>query len=166
MPVPRSLNGRFDEWFFVSAAARVSPVPFAPAVPTAATVMFSALLPISNRMLSPTEMLPTDETLMLVEPADAGAASRAWAPAMPTAVTVPSSSRLPYPMAILWPTVKPAALVTGTLVEWAGMVIGPSGTGCHSGVLAVAADPWLTIAALWPLPEESTTVAPLLSSNL
>jgi hypothetical protein len=38
-------------------------------------------------------------------------------------------------MAIFWPALKPDVPVTGTLVEPAGTVIGPSGTGCHSGVL-------------------------------
>ena len=41
-------------------------------------------------------------------------------------------------MASFWPTLKPEVLVTGTLVEPAGTVmIGPSGSGCHSGVLAL-----------------------------
>src|SRR5215475_4834807 len=61
-------------------------------------------------------------------------------------------------MASFWPTVKPDVLLTGTLVEPAGTVmIGPSGTGCHSGVLALGG---LTIVALRPLPDESSAVAP------
>jgi len=40
-------------------------------------------------------------------------------------------------------------LVTGTLVEPAGTVIGPSGTGCHSGVLKF---PGLMIVPPRPLP--------------
>src|SRR6266516_4161814 len=63
-------------------------------------------------------------------------------------------------MAIFWPTVKPDVLVTGTLVEPVGIVItGPSGRGCHSGVLALAAVPVLTIVAVRPLPDKSSTVA-------
>jgi len=50
-------------------------------------------------------------------------------------------------MAIFWPTVKPDVLVTGTLVEPAGIAMtGPSGSGCHSGVLAVAAVPFPALA--------------------
>ena len=49
-------------------------------------------------------------------------------------------------MAIFSPTTKPATLVTGTLVEPAGIVItGPSGRGCHSVVLLPAAVPMLAI---------------------
>ena len=66
-------------------------------------------------------------------------------------------------MAIFWPTAKPDVLVTGTLVEPAGIVIGPSGTGCHSGVLKF---PGLMMVALRPLPDESSAVSPESSSNL
>ncbi len=66
-------------------------------------------------------------------------------------------------MAIFWPTLKPDVLVTGTLVEPAGTVIGPSGSGCHSGVLTF---PGLMMVALWPLPDESSAVSPESSSNL
>ena len=49
-------------------------------------------------------------------------------------------------MAIFWPTLKPDVLVTGTLVEPAGIVMtGPSGSGCHSGVLTF---PGLMIVSL------------------
>ncbi len=59
---------------------------------------------------------------------------------------------------------NPDVLVTGTLVEPAGIVMtGPSGSGCHSGVLTF---PGLMIVALWPLPDESTAVSPESSSNL
>ncbi len=45
-------------------------------------------------------------------------------------------------MAIFSPTTKPATLVTGTLVEPTGIVItGPSGSGCHSVVLAAGRRP-------------------------
>jgi len=45
-------------------------------------------------------------------------------------------------MAIFSPTANPEMLVTGTLVEPAGIVItGPSGRGCHSVVLLLAAVP-------------------------
>ena len=67
-------------------------------------------------------------------------------------------------MASFWPTVKPDVLVTGTLVEPAGTVmIGPSGSGCHSGVLGLGG---LMIVALRLLPDESSAVAPASSSNL
>ena len=43
-------------------------------------------------------------------------------------------------MAIFSPTAKPATLVTGTVVEPAGIVItGPSGKGCHNVVALPAA---------------------------
>ena len=48
-------------------------------------------LSMSNRILSPTEMLATDDTLMLVSPAFASAASQACVPGLPTAVTVTTS---------------------------------------------------------------------------
>jgi len=57
---------------------------------------------------------------------------------------------------------KPDTLVTGTLVEAAGIVItGPSGRGCHSVVLLLAAVPTLAIlcvSALEPVP--IATVSP------
>src|SRR5262249_29587073 len=66
-------------------------------------------------------------------------------------------------MASFWPTVKPDVLLTGTLVEPAGTVmIGPSGTGCHSGVLALGG---LAIVALRPLPGESSAGAPGLGAR-
>ena len=46
---------------------------------------------MSNRILSPTEMLATDDTLMLVSPAFASAARQACVPGLPTAVTVTTS---------------------------------------------------------------------------
>ncbi len=53
-------------------------------------------------------------------------------------------------MPIFWPTTKSATLATGTFVEPAGIVItGPSGRGCHSVVLLLAAVPMLkTLRAL------------------
>ena len=67
-------------------------------------------------------------------------------------------------MAILSPALKPDVLVTGTLVEPAGIVMtGPSGSGCHSGVLTF---PTPMIVPLRPLPDESSAVAPEASSNL
>ena len=66
-------------------------------------------------------------------------------------------------MVILSPTLKPDVLVTGTLVEPSGTVIGPSGRGCHSGVLTF---PTPMIVPLRPLPDESSAVAPEASSNL
>src|SRR5438874_2162013 len=67
-------------------------------------------------------------------------------------------------MASFWPTVKPEVLVTGTLVAPAGTVmIGPSGSGCHSGVLWLGG---LMIVASRPLPDESSAVGPESSSNL
>ena len=59
---------------------------------------------------------------------------------------------------------KPELLVTGTLVERTGIVMtGPSGSGCHSGVLWLGG---LMIVALRPLPDESSAVGPESSSNL
>ena len=67
-------------------------------------------------------------------------------PGRPTAVTVATSWLAPEPRPTFWPTVKPFVLVTGTLVEPAGIVItGPSGSGCHSVVLPEAAVPRLAI---------------------
>src|SRR3954465_14286533 len=83
MPVPQSLNGRFDAWSNCSGAARVRPVPVAPAVPTAVTVTHSIPwvgLAMSRRIRSPTEMLVTDETLRLVAPAGAAPGRRARGP--------------------------------------------------------------------------------------
>src|SRR4051812_22359492 len=48
-------------------------------------------------------------------------------------------------MPIFCPTAKPVMLATGRLVEPTGIVIGPSGCGCQSVVLAVAAVPTLAI---------------------
>jgi len=50
---------------------------------------------MSSRMRSPTAMLVTDVTLMLVAPACAPAARRAWTPGRPTAVTVATSMWAP-----------------------------------------------------------------------
>src|SRR4051795_9297809 len=94
MPVPQSLNGRFDAWLNCSGAARVRPVPAAPAVPTAVTVTHSIPwvgLAMSKRIRSPAEMLFTDDTLRLVAPAGAAADRRARVPGRPTAVTVATS---------------------------------------------------------------------------
>ena len=65
-------------------------------VPTCATVTVSMPWPtlsMSSLILSPTEMLATEVTLMLVEPAGASAPSRAWVPGFPTEVTVATSNR-------------------------------------------------------------------------
>ncbi len=54
-------------------------------------------------------------------------------------------------MPIFWPTAKPAALVTGRLVEPAGIVShGPVETGMNSVVMAVAAVPTLAILRVSP----------------
>ena len=65
-------------------------------------------------------------------------------------------------MAIFSPTAKPATLVTGTLVEPAGIVItGPSGRGCHSVVLLPAAVPMLAILRVsTPEPVSMSIVSP------
>ena len=63
-PVPRSLNGRLDEWAMVSGAARVRPVPLAPGVPTAVTVTVSIRDPMSSRMVSPAEMFVVELTFL------------------------------------------------------------------------------------------------------
>ena len=94
-PVPRSLKGRLDEWSNFSGAARPRPVPFAPGVPTAATVTVSICEPMSNRIVSPAEMLEVELTLMVVAPADAAAERRPWMPGLPIAVTVATSSLSP-----------------------------------------------------------------------
>ncbi len=63
-------------------------------VPTFVTVTVSIPCPtlsMSNLILSPTEMLATDDTLMLVSPAFASADSQACVPGLPTAVTVTTS---------------------------------------------------------------------------
>ncbi len=62
---------------------------------------------------------------------------------------------------------KPVVLVTGTLVEPAGSVSGPSGTGCQSVVAAVAAVPIALI--LCDSPSTSTvspTVMPVVARTL
>ena len=54
-------------------------------------------------------------------------------------------------MPIFWPISKPVALVTGRLVEPAGMVShGPVDTGSNSVVMAVAAVPTLSILRVSP----------------
>ena len=54
-------------------------------------------------------------------------------------------------MAIFCPTSKPAALVTGRLVEPAGIVIhGPVDTGTNSVVMGAAGVPTLTITRVSP----------------
>ena len=65
-------------------------------------------------------------------------------------------------MAIFSPTSKPATLVTGTLVEPAGIVItGPSGSGCHSVVGLPAAVPTLAILRVSaPAPVSMAIVSP------
>ena len=55
-------------------AARVRPVPLAPAVPTAVTVTVSVFDPMSSRILSPAVMPPVEVTLRLVAPAAAAVA--------------------------------------------------------------------------------------------
>jgi hypothetical protein len=63
-------------------------------VPTRVTVTVSIPCPalsISSLILSPTEMLATDDTLMLVPPAFASADSQACVPCLPTAVIVTTS---------------------------------------------------------------------------
>ena len=94
-PVPRSLNGRLDEWSNFSGADRARPVPPAPEVPTDATVTFSILESMSSRIVSPAVMLVVEVTLMLVVPAGAAAASLACVPGLPMAVTVAVSNALP-----------------------------------------------------------------------
>src|SRR3954447_3728604 len=69
-------------------------------------------------------------------------------------------------MTILLPTAKPEVLVTGTLFEPAGTVIGPSGKGCQSGVPALLAVGSLMIVAFRPFPDESSAAGPEASSNL
>ena len=54
-------------------------------------------------------------------------------------------------MPIFWPTSKPSALVTGRLVEPAGIVSqGPVETGIKTVVMAVAAVPTLAIVRVSP----------------
>src|SRR4051812_50016637 len=72
-PVPRSLNGRLDEWLNFSAADRVRPVPPAPGLPTAATVTVSIFESMSSRIVSPAVMLVVEVTLRLVPPAGGAA---------------------------------------------------------------------------------------------
>src|ERR1039457_4638489 len=63
-------------------------------------------------------------------------------------------------MAIFSPTTTPDAFVTGTLVEPMGMVIaGPSGTGCHTVVLLLAAVPTLAILRVSTLEPVSMLIA-------
>src|SRR5262249_30117665 len=107
----------------------------------AVTVTVSIFEPMSNLMTSPAVMLTVDVTLMFLAPAAAAADNRACVPGLPTAVMVATSSFGPKPMAILWPTVNPDALVIGALVEPAGIVTGPSGSGCPSGGLAAGGLP-------------------------
>ena len=166
MPVPRSLNGRLLECANCSGAVSVRPVPFAPGVPTDATVTVSFRDPMSRLILAPGVMPDIEFTLMTVSPAAAGAASKACSPAVPTLVTVAVSSFWPKPIVICSPTLNPPVLVTGTFVELFGIVIGPSGSGCHSGVLGFAEVVPLMTVALLPLPEESIAVGPEVSSNL
>src|SRR4051812_24712982 len=69
-------------------------------------------------------------------------------------------------MASFWPTVNPDVLVTGTVVDPAGTVIGPSGCGCHSGGPALATVASLPMVASRPLPDEARALGPDCSSNL
>ena len=107
IPVPLALKGMLDAWLNFSGSARSRPVPGssparrgplkvlrADCVPTFVTVTVSIPWPtlsMSSRILSPTEMLATEETLMLVSPAFASADSQACVPGLPTAVTVTTS---------------------------------------------------------------------------
>jgi hypothetical protein len=63
-----------------------------------------------------------------------------------------------------WPAANPLVSVTGTLREPAGIVMyGPSGSGCHSGVLLLAGVPTLAILRVSaPAPVSLCTVSPAL----
>src|SRR5262249_18260207 len=117
----------------------------------------------------PIEMLSTFVTLRLFDPAGAAADRRPCVPARPIPVTVATSYFsvvrattgyvAPYPSAIFSPTTNPATLVTGTLVEPAGMVItGPSGSGCHTVVLLAAGVPRLAIECVSALAPVSISI--------
>src|SRR4051794_32137569 len=106
---------------------------------------------MSSRIRSPTEMLFTELTLRLVVPAGAGADRRARVPGRPPAGTGAPPRAGPEPIISFWPTVKPPVPATGTLVEPAGTVItGPSGSGCQSVVLPLAAVPTPAIVRVSP----------------
>src|ERR1700754_3457981 len=112
-------------------------------------------------------MLVTEETFRLVDPAGALAEVRACRPGRPTALTVATSRFAPEPSASFWPAVKPVVLVTGTLVEPAGTVIGPSGSGCQSVVEPVAAVPMALILCASPsMLTVSPTVMPVIERTL
>ena len=71
--------------------------------------------------------------------------------ALPTKVTVASSYLPPMSMPIFWPTSKPVVLVTGRLVDPAGIVShGPVDTGMNTVVRAEAAVPMLAIVWFSP----------------
>ena len=75
-----------------TSAARASRIA---AVPTRLTVTASMpwpMLAMSNRILSPAVISAVDETLILVAPAAASAARKAWRPGLPTFVTVAISN--------------------------------------------------------------------------
>src|SRR6187399_1867394 len=127
---------------------------------------------MSRRRRSPGEIFATDVTLMFVAPTGASTPRNACVPGLPTAVIVTTSYRsmvlatvgyvAPYPRPIFSPTVNPATLVTGILVEPAGIVsTGPSGTGCHDVVGLPAAVPMLTIVRVSaPAPVSMLIVSP------
>ena len=91
----------------------MTPVPVAPAVPTAVIERYSTLSkPASTATFSPTTMFVTEVTLMFVSPAEAAAASVvAVRCAVPTAATLLEST-FERPMLRLWPTAIPPTLAT------------------------------------------------------
>ena len=91
IPVPTSDTSTPDMWSNWSGAARSTPVPLAPGVPTLATLTSSLRPPVPTVSVSPTVMLALAATLMLVAPAAAAADRVVCVAALPTAVTVASS---------------------------------------------------------------------------
>ena len=129
-------------------------------------------LSISSLILSPTEILATDVTWMLVAPAGASARQEGLRARLADRgdcghfVLLHGSCNGGIGGAIaegdLLADPKPDTLVTGTLVEPAGIVItGPSGRGCHSVVWLLAAVPRFAILRVSALePVSMLTVSP------
>ena len=94
MPAPRSCAGAPTACASVSGAARVTPVPPAPAVPTVWIVANSTLVPVSMRTTWPAVRPNVKVTLMFVSPGLAAATSVGAKAdgALPTDVTVTVSA--------------------------------------------------------------------------
>jgi hypothetical protein len=129
-PVPASRTDIPLAWAIDRPGVKVTPVPLAPAVPTAVTVTASWLEPESTSSVWPMMKVvvpvhappglqgaPVLMTLMVVSPAMTGAARVVGGPAaVPTAVTLPDSRLVPVSMLIVSPGYRLVTLATRTLV--------------------------------------------------